>query len=504
MVRTKRELRAEFGDFQTPPPLATAVCALLARRFPAPASIVEPTCGLGAFIHAALAAFSGFSSIVGIEINPTYVDELRLSLESNGGDSRVRVLTASFFNVDWLTLRSGLPEPVLVLGNPPWVTNAALGSLSSTNVPEKSNFQGHAGLDAITGKSNFDISEYMIRKLVDQFASTDATIALLCKTAVARKVLAYAWSSDLPVYGAEIRHIDASAAFGASVDACLFILRTGAASSKTCDVFSQLEDTVASTTLGFDGRDMIADVGLYERWKHLAGRSAYKWRSGVKHDLAKVMEFRVTEAGVVNGLDELVDIESTHLYPLLKSSDLANRRECRRDRYVLIPQRAVGEDTAGIKLSAPKTWRYLQRHAKSLDARASSIYRGRPRFSVFGVGPYTFAPWKVAISGLYKRFTFVCVGPLDEKPRILDDTSYFIPCEGEEEARALSALLNSEVAIEFFSSRVFWDSKRPITVDLLGKLSLSALAQDLGLLRAFDALSSQKDAERAQQTLFAS
>jgi hypothetical protein len=502
MARTKRELRVEFGDFQTPTQLATKVCELLARRFPAPSSIIEPTCGVGAFVNAALATFSGIDSIVGIEINDSYADELRRTLKLNSCESKVRVLTTSFFNVDWLTLRSGLSEPVLVLGNPPWVTNAALGSLSSTNVPDKSNFQGHAGLDAITGKSNFDISEYMIRKLVDQFATSDATIALLCKTAVARKLLTYAWSSDLPVYGAEIHHIDALAAFGASVDACLFILRTGGGHEKTCDVFAQMEDTEPSTTLGFDGRDMIADVGLYERWSHLAGRSAYQWRSGIKHDSARVMEFRASDAGLVNGFDEVVDIESTYLYPLLKSSDLANRRESRRDRYMLVPQRAVGEDTSGIQLAAPKTWQYLQRHVEPLDARASSIYRNRPRFSVFGVGPYTFAPWKVAISGLYKRFIFVCVGPLDEKPRVLDDTSYFVPCEREEEARALSYLLNSEVAIEFFSSRVFWDSKRPITVDLLGKLSFSALAQDLGLLNEFEA-ASPRGHERAQRNLFA-
>lgn len=504
MGRTKQELRVEFGDFQTPASLATKVCELLMRRFPAPASIIEPTCGVGTFVHAALSTFADVESVVGIEINEAYADELRQSLKSKGAETKIRVLTTSFFNVDWLSLRSGLSEPVLVLGNPPWVTNAALGSLSSTNVPEKSNFQGHAGLDAITGKSNFDISEYMIRKLIDQFVTTDATIALLCKTAVARKILTYAWSSDLPVHGAEIRRIDAMAAFGASVDACLFIIRTGGRHEKMCGVFTRLGDIDPSTTLGFDGGDMIADVGLYERWKHLAGRSAYQWRSGIKHDSAKVMEFRATVAGLVNGFDEVVDIETTYLYPLLKSSDLANRRESRCDRYMLVPQRSVGEDTAGIQLAAPKTWQYLQRHTELLGARASSIYRNRPRFSVFGVGPYTFAPWKVAISGLYKRFTFVCVGPLCEKPRVVDDTSYFVPCESEDEARALSVLLNSEVAVEFFSSRVFWDSKRPITVDLLGKLSLSALAHDLGMLHEFEAVSPARAPQGAQQNLFAS
>jgi hypothetical protein len=42
-------------------------------------------------------------------------------------------------------------------------------------------------------------------------------------------------------------------------------------------------------------------------------------------------------------------------------------------------------------------------------------------------------------------------------------------------------MLNSAPASEFFSAFVFWDAKRPITVDLLRKLSLTALARELGV-----------------------
>ena len=34
----------------------------------------------------------------------------------------------------------------LVLGSPPWVTNGELGRLNSTNLPARSNVQGHRGL----------------------------------------------------------------------------------------------------------------------------------------------------------------------------------------------------------------------------------------------------------------------------------------------------------------------------------------------------------------------
>lgn len=119
-------------------------------------------------------------------------------------------------------------------------------------------------------------------------------------------------------------------------------------------------------------------------------------------------------------------------------------------------------------------------HSELLDKRKSSIYKGRSRFSVFGVGEYSFSPWKVAISGLYKKLHFAVVGQYTEKPIVLDDTCYFLPCHSEGEARYLAGLLNSQVAKEFFRAFIFWDAKRPITVSVLNRLNLLALARELG------------------------
>ncbi len=49
-----------------------------------------------------------------------------------------------------------------------------------------------------------------------------------------------------------------------------------------------------------------------------------------------------------------------------------------------------------------------------------SIYQNRPRFAVFGVGPYSFAPWKVVISGLCKVPNFVVVPPMNGRPFTVD------------------------------------------------------------------------------------
>ena len=148
---------------------------------------------------------------------------------------------------------------------------------------------------------------------------------------------------------------------------------------------------------------------------------------------------------------------------------------------MLVTQRNVAEDTAGIRSVAPKTWRYLASHADRLDGRASSIYRKRPRFSVFGVGDYSFAPSKVAVAGLYKELGFAGVGRFAGKPIVLDDTCYFLPCRTKRQADGIASVLNSEVSREFFSAFVFRDAKRPITIEILQRLDLAALAREVGL-----------------------
>jgi hypothetical protein len=265
------------------------------------------------------------------------------------------------------------------------------------------------------------------------------------------------------------------------VDACLLTcVLAPAAQCDACAVFTSLASRSPKNLIGYVDGHLVADMDRYLRWQPLLGPERYRWRSGVKHDCAGVMELQRTHQGYVNGLDESVDIEDEFVYPLYKSSDVARGRCGAPDRYVLLTQKRVGEDTSWIKDRAPKTWRYLERHASRLDARRSSIYTGQPRFAVFGVGDYAFAPWKVAVSGLYHGLEFRVLAPDAEKPALLDDTCYFIGCDSAAEAEYISGLLNSQVAHEFFSAFLFPDAKRPVTIDLLRKLDLLALARELG------------------------
>ncbi|MGB9617184.1 MAG: class I SAM-dependent methyltransferase [Desulfomonilaceae bacterium] len=480
IVKTKE--KQEFGDFQTPIELAEDVCRLLFEGGLRPAAALEPTCGVGNFLRAFLKTFPDAERVVGVELNREYVGHARRLVDDLAAGARVSIIEGDFFKLDWATVVGSLPDPLLILGNPPWVTNADLGNLKSRNLPKKSNFQMRRGIDALMGHSNFDISEWMLVQTLDWVANRNATVAMLCKTAVARRVLLHAWRFSHKLGFSAIYEIDAVRYFGAMVDACLLVMESSTRISRyDCPVYADLRHSEPKSVLGFRKGHLAADIRHFDRWSHLEGTEWYKWRSGIKHDCSKVMEFTKKNNAYQNGFGEFADLEEEYLYPMLKSADLAHA--CAPSRWMLVPQRSAQEDTAELMYKAPSIWRYLERHAKLLDGRSSSIYRKRPRFSVFGVGDYTFAFWKVATSGFYKKLDFKVVGPHGGRPVVLDDTCYFLACHSYEEATLLSRLLNSDIAKEFFLSQVFWDSKRPITAALLRRLDLLLVAREMNLER---------------------
>lgn len=463
--------RAEYGDWQTPAELADrALARMIAGLVPPPRTVLEPTCGTGAFLVAAARRLPG-AELVGYDIQPAYVEATASKLP------RARVRQADFFAVDWERELARMAAPILVAGNPPWVTSAALGAMRSANLPEKRNWKGLRGLDALTGKSNFDVSEWMILRLLRALAGKEATLAMLCKSAVARRVVELTVREGWGVAPGGLWRIDAARHFDAAVDAVLFVCRlsTGApADASAWPVHAALDDIEPEGALGLADGVLVADLSAHARSRDLGGRSEPEWRSGLKHDCAAVMELVPRGGAWVNGNGELADVEPDHVYPLLKSSDVASGR-VDPARAVIVPQRSLGEDTTALRGRAPRLWAYLERHRASLEARRSSIYRGKPPFAVFGVGDYSFAPWKVAVSGLHKRLSFRVVGPHEGRPVMLDDTCYFLPFDDEANATRAALALGSDRAADFFRSRIFWDMKRPISKTVLQALDLGQL-----------------------------
>ncbi len=468
--------RKDLGDFQTPRPLVDAVLARLLAGGERFERVLEPTCGRGHFLNGLLDGSCPPREIRGVELQADHAAAARSVVAGHG-----QIVHADLFRLDLgrdLNWASG--GRLLVVGNPPWVTVAALGAsggLARNPGPTRTNARRTRGLDAMTGGSNFDLATAVWIKLIRELASDRPTIALLCKTSVVRGLLQAVRSDDLPVTAATFWTIDAARWFRASVAAGLLRVEVGPGPKVTeVPVYPDLAASAPTTTWGVGNGPIVADLPAYRRSEFADGAGPIAWRQGVKHDATAVMELTPQPGGGwANGLGEPVEVEADRIYPWFKATDLARGTNPEPRRSVLITQKSLGDDPRDLARTAPRLWDYLQRHADRFARRKSSIYRGRPPFALFGVGPYTFSPFKVAISGLHKAFRFRAIGLVDGRPPLVDDTCYFLPCPTAEAACTLAGALNGPEVADLLLGLTFLDNKRPVTKAVLRRIDPRAV-----------------------------
>lgn len=475
--------RREYGDFQTNPALSIKSVDYIKKHsnFDSFEFILEPTCGKGSFIIASLRTVSNIKKIVGIEIYEPYIWEtkfkiLELFLKNlNLSKPSIEIIHDNVFDFDFEGLSNETKHlKTLVVGNPPWVTNSELSSIDSKNLPKKSNFKKHSGYDAITGKGNFDIGESISLLMLKHFSSHEGCFGFLVKNSVIKTLIFDQKNNKFPIGEIKKLTIDAKKEFNVSVDACLFFSEFNKQPELVCndiDFYSLKENRV----FGWVGNNFVNSVIDYKQANDIDGKCQFKWRQGIKHDCSKVMEIEKHNGHYINGLNQEFVIESGLVYGLLKSSDLKHTETNCYRKLTIITQKKIGQDTSYIKHEYPQTFEYLDKHRDFFNKRKSSIYKGKPSFSIFGVGDYSFMPYKVAISGMYKRTQFTLISPKDGKPLMLDDTCYFIGFKEKRFAKIALYLLNHHHTQQFLKAIIFPDSKRSVTKEVLMRIDLVKL-----------------------------
>ena len=481
--------RAEYGDFQTNLDLANKIAFRLKTKNAAPEIIIEPTCGKGNFIVASLKHFSALKKIFGIEIYKPYVWESKFNIidfylnNSIKNKPEISIIHNSVFDFNFKKILSfgenlGRPE-ILIIGNPPWVTNSKLGSLNSSNLPEKTNFKNHAGLDAMTGKANFDIAESIILMMIETFQHQKGNIALLVKNSVIKNLVFDQFIKKYAISDIEKHCIDSKKEFNVSVGASLFYCKLNSNPELDCTTFNFYNNSDANLNFGWLSDKFVSNIDAYSNAKQIDGKCPFEWRQGIKHDCSSIMELDKANGHFVNRLKEEIKLENDLVYGVLKSSDLKKTVIKETRKYTIVTQKRVGQETNYIKSNFPKTYQYLIARQDLFISRKSSIYNNKPPFSIFGVGDYSFKPYKVAISGLYKTFHFTLVLPQEEKPVMLDDTCYMLGFDRLESAVYSLMLLNHETTTKFLKSITFADAKRTFTKDILMRIDLLKLAQTI-------------------------
>ena len=461
--------KREYGDYQTPIDFAVKVCLYLKnQRRIAPSAVVEPTCGVGNFLKGSL-IFKA-TEYYGIELNKRYCEICRDNLHGEN----ITIIHANFFSFSTRKLVKDSSQ-ILVIGNPPWVTNSTLSMIQSQNIPPKENFKGLKGIEAITGASNFDICEYIILQLVEEYKGTNTIISMLCKTSVARNIYRELHRTKISFTAFDIIEFDAMKVFGISASACMLFLQLSQmpALSSDCCLYDFDNPTQVNSKLGYI--DDLLYSKLDNRIHQFDGKSCFEWRQGVKHDCSKIMELTVKQNSFQNGFKHTVTIEHNIVFPLVKSSMFKTPVINRFSKFVIVTQRKPREETKHIKEEYPKTWEYLNENIIFFQNRKSSIYRGAPDFSMFGIGEYSYSVYKVGVSGFYKRPLFSVLYSEDKKPVMTDDTSYFICFDNYDMAYVAMLLLNSDEVQDFLGSIAFLDAKRPYTKKVLERIDFNKI-----------------------------
>ncbi|MBL7796761.1 MAG: hypothetical protein JNJ90_09680 [Saprospiraceae bacterium] len=478
--------RTAYGDFQTNPNLASRVASFLKQKSIIPAILIEPTFGKGNFIVAALSAFPGLQQIVGVEIYKPYVWATKFSIlqyfleHKDQPPPIVQLYHQDVFDFDFRRLSRQIgSQEVLILGNPPWVTNAQLGAMNVDNLPTKSNFKNLSGLDAMTGKGNFDIGEFITLTLLQTFQHSKGSMAFLVKNSVIKNLIFDQQHRPLHIGNIAQYAIDAKREFDVSVDASLLVCDLNKTPEKLCSRLLFDDPQNIGNQFGWNQNKFVFDLAKYRLVEAFDGTCPFEWRQGLKHDCSSVMELSRVNGHFSTPKEPEVHLEQDLVYGFLKSSDLKGGLLAAAKRSTIVTQRKVGQDTSYIKKYYPRTYQYLNAHWDEFAGRKSSIYRGKPPFSIFGIGDYSFMPYKVAISGLYKSPVFTLVLPESSKPLMLDDTCYFIGFADYENAAIAFALLNHPNVTNLLSAIAFADSKRMYTKEILQRIDLRVVAMSV-------------------------
>ncbi len=202
--------------------------------------------------------------------------------------------------------------------------------------------------------------------------------------------------------------------------------------------------------------DYEAHAGAYT-----GGANAVYWVEPVLERPDGLWVVRNLTEGAKVKVDEVTEpIEPDLLYPLLRGRDV-QRWNAEPSALILLTHEP------GMRLKAipdkemqtryPRTYGYLKRFEKVLRERAAfkryftrKDKNGRtvetgPFYSMFDVGDYTFAPWKVVWREQASAMTASVVGGRDGKAVIPDHKLMLVDCTSEQEAHFVCACLNSSL-----------------------------------------------------------
>lgn len=428
------------------------------------ATVLDPTCGEGAFLEAFvfLARREGISitrdalaCLHGVEI--VEADKSRL-LERISACYDAKLVGNNIRTADFITTKIEARYDVIV-GNPPWINFTDLpDELKAKWAPAFIGYQlVKDKRKVLLGGSRADVATLILKKALDDVLTAGGRAAFF----IPLSMFFNSGANDLfrPFPGSthgyrvvRLWDFGQEPAFGG------ISTRNGAVlfdrqSSQTWPVETNVRrDGIWTRSYSIAGDHRSGAWRRHERPETdeqslpaIAISPSQKPRQGVNTCGANdIFIFERNGDKLRNGFDEEWELEEELLFPLMNAGSFGRPFD-RSQRWILVPHETrTGRPLAWSAIAEHRRVAgYLSRHREALIRRKGTLINAHIRrgfwWALLGVGPYAFAPWKVAWEALgRKRFTPVVLEGRWQGNQALHA---FCPCSSVQEAEALAAAL---------------------------------------------------------------
>ena len=401
-----------------------------------------------------------------------------------------------------------------IVGNPPWVnwTNLPDDYRRST-MPLWEHYglfpKRESGMDTILGAASYDISMLMTYVAADKYLRAGGKLGFvlpqnLFKSAAAGQGFRrFLLPGNIPIGPIIVEDmVELNPFEGASNRTSVAIFgKNRAVSYPVTYQYWKKKNAGRGSGIGFDTpyEEVTSSKITFKDWKaepvdstdrtspwltarpkslrvlrRLAGASRYVGRIGIKCSMNGVfwlavngkrpggllMVSNVTERAKRSVPSIQAAIESELVYPLLRGMDV-QAWSVKPELSVLLTHeegmRLKAIPVEEMQRKFVKAWGYLHRFED--DLRKSGIIKryfksDSPFYSIFNIGDYTFAPYKVVIREIAGGLTCAVAGEHEGRPIIPDHKLVMVGFEREVEAHYVCALLNSSPARLFVDSYV--------------------------------------------------
>jgi hypothetical protein len=444
------------------------------------ACVLDPTCGHGSFLE----AFLSLARQRGQRIRPADVPRL-YGIEMVGADKAVFLARiwrnyGVHFPEENFTLSDFIVGPSrrrfdLLVGNPPWANFADLPA--ELKQRWSAHFIRHGLVksrrDVLLGKSRADVASLVVKKAIDEAlcdggrAAFFVPMSMFFNSGANDRFRPYPGSDHsyrvlrLWDFGSERIFEGVATRYGAA----LFEKRSPQAWPVETFAYADHQWRRAFSTASdrqsgcWQRHGKPFPAGWGDRSPRIEIHAAQKPRQGINTCGAnEVFIFtRESDGRFRNGRGEIVELESELMHPLMHVELFKwNDSRLAESKWILVPH-DTGDgrplDAAALA-SFPRSRAWLAANRHKLTSRKGTMIRERIArglwWSLLGVGPYSFSPWKVAWGALGKRRFRPVV--LEGRWQGNQALHAFCPCASKADAMNLCASLRTEAVARWLES----------------------------------------------------